>query len=205
MKKGCILIAITTTLLCSCSTKTGQQGEIVANDSVSAVTGSATTEPVDKGSLAEEVQQRVAAMYDDIINHYIIDSLDNWNSHELYFSDSLKWLYSQLPDDDIIIDFDPWTWAQDYDTLFYKKVEVAMLTQDTAQATVTLSLWKGDDHPIILELIRERHGDDSTLPKWYVNDFRSGENPTWSSVADEIRDYIKNYKQKSSNIHQTKS
>ena len=195
MKKGCILIAITTTLLCSCSTKTGQQGETVANDSVSAVTDSTMTELADHASMACEVQQRVAAMYDDIINHYKNDSFDNWNSHELYFSDSLKWLYSQLPDDDIIIDFDPWTWTQDYDTLFYKKVEVAILAQDTAQATITLSLWKGDNHPIILELIREKHGDDSALPKWYVNDFRSGENPTLSSVADEIRDYIKNYKQ----------
>ncbi len=157
--------------------------------------GNSTLDNDELPNLAD-IEKRVAEMYNDIIEHYNTDPISNWDSHELYFSDSLKWLYSQLPDDDIIIDWDPWTWSQDYDTLAYKKVEVVLSARDRAQATVTLSLRKDTDQPVVLELIREKHGGENELPEWYVNDIRSGTNSTWTSVADEIRDYIKNYKEK---------
>ena len=191
-----IQIILMAMLFCSCSAKTGQQDKTVANDSISAVADLATTESAYNESLAVEVQQRVAAMYDDVFDHYNRSDFASWSSHDLYFSDSLKSLWSMLPDDEEVIDFDPWTWTQDYDTLAYKRIDVFMLTQDSAQAIITLSLWKNyPEYPVILDMVREKHGDSSAPANWYVNDIRNGERAEWSSIADDIRDYIKEFKQ----------
>ena len=196
MRRIYVQIILMALLLCSCSGKTGQQGKTVANDSLSAVADLTTVEPADDGALAVEVQQRVAAMYDDVFDHYNRNEFASWSSHDLYFSDSLKRLWSMLPDDEEIIDYDPWTWAQDYDTLVYQRIDVSMLTQDTAQAIITLSLWKNyPRYPVILDMVREKHGDSSATADWYVNDIRNGEHPEWPSIADAIIDYIKEFKQ----------
>lgn len=201
MKLEFAIICITAVMLCCCSSRKGQPDVSVQNDSLSVASeemedaGNSSLDNDELPNLAD-IEKRVAKMYDDIIEHYNTNSISNWDSHELYFSDSLKWLYSQLPADDIIIDWDPWTWSQDYDTLAYKKVEVVLSARDRAQATVTLSLGKDTDQPVVLELIREKHGGENEQPEWYVNDIRSGTNSTWTSVADDIRDYIKNDKQK---------
>ena len=191
-----IQIILMAMLLCSCSAKKEQQGKTLANDSISAVADLTTTESADNESLAVEVHQKVAAMYDDVFDHYNRSDFVSWNSHDLYFSDSLKSLWSMLPDDEEVIDFDPWTWSQDYDTLAYKRIDVFMLTQDTAQAIITLSLWKNyPEYPVILDMVREKHDDSSASADWYVNDIRNGEHTEWSSIADDIRDYIKEFKQ----------
>ena len=177
-------------LLCGCSTKKEQQGEAFAVDSlhIDSVrdTSAMVGDSADYKALAAEVRQRVAAMYDDIFDHYNREDFNNWNSHDLYFSDSLKWYWAQLPDDEEVIEMDPWTWAQDYDTLKYKKIEAELLAKDTAKATVTLSLWKeSKDYPITLTMVCENQG-------WYVNDVKYEKCP---SLIDEIRSYIKEYKQ----------
>ena len=44
-------------------------------------------------------------------------------------------------------------------------------------------------------MVREKHDDSSASADWYVNDIRNGEHTEWSSIADDIRDYIKEFKQ----------
>lgn len=199
MKSKFAIICITAAMLCCCSSRRGQTDVSVQNDPLSVGTeemedaGNSSLDNDELPNLAD-IEKRVAEMYDDIIEHYNTDSISNWDSHELYFSDSLKWLYSQLPDDEEVVEVDPWTWTQDYDTLAYIGADVKMAAQDTVIATVHLLLWhENPNYPVVLRMVKEKHSDKTD---WYVDDTSNGEHPNWPSVADEIRDYIKNDKEK---------
>ena len=199
MKSEFAIICITAAMLCCCSSRRGQTDVSVQNDSLSVGTeemkdaGNSTLDNEELPNLAD-IEKRVAEMYDDIIEHYNTDSISNWDSHELYFSDSLKWLYSQLPDDEEVVEVDPWTWTQDYDTLAYIGADMKMAAQDTVIATVHLLFWhENHSYPVVLRMVKEKHSDKTD---WYVDDTSNGKHPNWPSVADEIRDYIKNVKEK---------
>ena len=157
----------------------------VGDRSAAAADAESVTE--DYQQLAPEVEKRVAAIYDDVFDHYNRGDFGDYLSDK-YFSRTLKQLWDALPDDEEVIEADPWTGAQDFDRLSYAQIDVEMIAQDTAKATVMISLWKDDSHPIILSLVREEKDGGEN---WYVDDFRDGEDSDYPSLAEEIRNYIK--------------
>ncbi|MBQ8487745.1 MAG: hypothetical protein IJ533_08885 [Prevotella sp.] len=151
--------------------------------------------------LSEEVSKRVTAMFDDVFRHYAIeDSLirieesplgnkktDDWDKTS-YYSESLKALWDKLPDDDIVIDYDPWTMSQDYDTLVCRKVEVLSVNKDSAVVEVTIFLSKNwPEKKIRLEMTNEKK-PASEKADWYIADFQYN-----GSMAKEISDYLKEF------------
>lgn len=193
MKRHIYYMAIMATLLGSCSSKTGQQGEAVAKDTLSAVADTTTSVAMEDSAelrtLAAEVERRVAAMYDDVFDHFNREDFASWD-YEKYFSDSLLALWKSLPDDELVLDMNPWTWSQDYDTLAYTRIDVDLKSKDMARATIILALWPGYDSSVTIDLVRQQRSlqDGAT---WLVNDFREGSHPDWPSVAEQIKDYLK--------------
>lgn len=185
-RKG-IYFAIMALLLCSCSGKTGQQQGEVAE--VASRNSLQQDEVADKDSL--EVRQRVAAIYDDVFDHYNRMDYDSWSSLA-YFSESLNSLWSELPEEEAVVDVSPWMMAQDYDTLACQKVEVISVTKDSAMVDVVVLLSeKWPTNIVRLLLVREQH-EETDKADWYIDDFRHEADSY--SVVNVIRDYIKNYK-----------
>lgn len=180
-------------LSCSSGKKEGRQDADAISIDSSRVDGdttcATTSDTISTLSLVEEVKQRVAAMYDDVFDHFNREDFAPWN-YEKYFSDSLLALWNKLPDDEEVLDMDPWTWTQDYDTLAYTRIDVDLKAQDTARATVTLALWSRYESQVAIDLVRQQRGSQGSA-SWLINDFREGSHPDWPSVAEQIRDYLK--------------
>ena len=158
--------------------------------------------PEQQNDLSEAVAQRVTAMFNDVYRHYAIEDslirikeapLENektgdWDKTR-YYSESLKALWDKMPNDDIVIDYDPWTMSQDYDTLVCRKVEVLSVNKDSAVVDVTIFLseiWP--EKKIRLEMTNEKK-QAAGKADWYIADFQYN-----GSMAKEISDYLKEYK-----------
>ena len=94
-----------------------------------------------------------------------------------------------LTNDDIVIDYDPWTMSQDYDTLVCRKVEVLSVNKDSAVVDVTIFLSENwPEKKIRLEMTNEKK-QAAGKADWYIADFQYN-----GSMAKEISDYLKEYK-----------
>ena len=183
--KQLYVISLIALFICGCSGGSKQQGETVAND-----LSFASTDSADDQALATGVLQRVEAMYKDVFRHFSEEKDASWSS-DIYFSNSLFSLWHQMPDDELVIDSDPWTMAQDFDTLACKGIDILFLEQDSALVNVVVFLSdKWPSNTIQLKLVREQH-KDADQAEWYIDDFRSDD----YSVASQIKDYLKESQQ----------
>ena len=144
---------------------------------------------------AAKVRERVVNIYDEIFAHESkYSNRDGWDSGK-YFSDSLQRLWKELPESEVVIDYDIWTCSQDYDTLRYTKVEAMTYREDSAYADVTLALfYNGPEQTIRLSLVCQQKPENDSA-NWYVEDIQVKDTIHWPSLADEIRNYIKDIKQ----------
>ena len=149
-EKNLILIGLIALSSFGCKGNLMHRGEDVQKDLASALsTDSLFIDSDRQKNLSEAIAQRVTAMFNDVYRHYAIaDSLirieksplenkktGNWEK-TCYYSESLKALWDKMPDDDIVIDYDPWTMSQDYDTLVCQNVEVLSLSNDSLTSKV---------------------------------------------------------------------
>jgi hypothetical protein len=205
-EKKLYLIGLIALSSIGCTGKLMHQVPDKQNDTVStASSNSLTSDVMDserQQKLSQEVVQRVTAMFNDVYRHYAttdslieigespseIEKNDNWDKTR-YYSESLKALWDKMPLDDIVIDYDPWTMAQDYDTLVCQKVEVLTVNKDSAVVDVTIFLSKNwPEKKIRLEMANEKK-KASDRADWYIADFQYN-----GSMAKEISDYLKEYK-----------
>lgn len=200
-EKKFFLIGLIVISAVGCTGNSKQQDNSLQNDSIlSALNDSLSSEVADSLSdhtNPEAIAHRVTAMFNDVYRHYAIeDSIINngktVTSHidkTVYYSASLKALWDKLPDYDIVIDYDPWIMAQDYDTLVCKNVTVTSVTSTTATADVTIFLSKNwPEKTIRLQLVYEKN-KTANKDDWFIADFQYN-----GSMAKEISDYLKEYK-----------
>ncbi len=185
-----------------CTSRTKQQMNSLQNDSILSVRvdslSSETTDSLSAYNNYEAIAHRVTAMFNDVYRHYAIeDSIINngktVTSHidkTIYYSASLKALWDKLPEDDIVIDYDPWTMSQDYDTLVCRNVAVRSVTNKTAIVDVEIFLSRNwPEKTIRLQLVYEKN-KTANKDDWYIADFQYN-----GSMAKEISDYLKEYNQ----------
>lgn len=185
-----------------CTSRTKQQMNSLQNDSILSVRvdslSSETTDSLSAYNNYEAIAHRVTAMFNDVYRHYAIeDSIINngktVTSHidkTIYYSASLKALWDKLPEDDIVIDYDPWTMSQDYDTLVCRNVAVRSVTNKTAIVDVEIFLSRNwPEKTIRLQLVYEKN-KTANKDDWFIADFQYN-----GSMAKEISDYLKEYNQ----------
>jgi hypothetical protein len=189
-----------------CTGNLKHQGVAMQDDSASVVSSDSplrdAMDTEQQNDLSTAISQRVTAMFNDVYRHYAttdslieigespseIEKNDDWDKTR-YYSESLKALWDKMPLDDIVIDYDPWTMAQDYDTLVCQKVEVLTVNKDSAVVDVTIFLSKNwPEKKIRLEMANEKK-KASDRADWYIADFQYN-----GSMAKEISDYLKEYK-----------
>jgi hypothetical protein len=189
-----------------CTGNLKHQGVAMQDDSASVVSSDSplrdAMDTEQQNDLSTAISQRVTAMFNDVYRHYaIIDSLikteesllenekvNNFDKTK-YYSESLKALWDKMPHDDVVIDYDPWTMSQDYDTLVCRKVEVLSVNKDSAVVDVTIFLSENwPEKKIRLEMTNEKK-QAAGKADWYIADFQYN-----GSMAKEISDYLKEYK-----------
>jgi hypothetical protein len=189
-------------VLGGCTSRTKQQTNSLQNDSILSVRvdslSSETKDSLSAYNNYEAIAHRVTAMFNDVYRHYAIeDSIINngkpVTSHidkTIYYSASLKALWDKLPEDDIVIDYDPWTMSQDYDTLVCRNVAVRSVTNKTAIVDVEIFLSRNwPEKTIRLQLVYEKN-KTANKDDWFIADFQYN-----GSMAKEISDYLKEYNQ----------
>jgi hypothetical protein len=189
-------------VLGGCTSRTKQQMNSLQNDSILSVRvdslSSETTDSLSAYNNYEAIAHRVTAMFNDVYRHYAIeDSIINngktVTSHidmTIYYSASLKALWDKLPEDDIVIDYDPWTMSQDYDTLVCRNVAVRSVTNKTAIVDVEIFLSRNwPEKTIRLQLVYEKN-KTANKDDWFIADFQYN-----GSMAKEISDYLKEHNQ----------
>jgi hypothetical protein len=202
MKKYLFSICMIVWVVIGCTSRTKQQMNSLQNDSILSVRvdslSSETTDSLSAYNNYEAIAHRVTAMFNDVYRHYAIeDSIINngktVTSHidkTIYYSASLKALWDKLPEDDIVIDYDPWTMSQDYDTLVCRNVAVRSVTNKTAIVDVEIFLSRNwPEKTIRLQLVYEKN-KTANKDDWYIADFQYN-----GSMAKEISDYLKEYNQ----------
>ena len=185
-----------------CTSRTKQQMNSLQNDSILSVRvdslSSETTDSLSAYNNYEAIAHRVTSMFNDVYRHYAIeDSIINngktVTSHidkTIYYSASLKALWDKLPEDDIVIDYDPWTMSQDYDTLVCRNVAVRSVTNKTAIVDVEIFLSRNwPEKTIRLQLVYEKN-KTANKDDWFIADFQYN-----GSMAKEISDYLKEHNQ----------
>jgi hypothetical protein len=189
-------------VLGGCTSRTKQQTNSLQYDSILSVRvdslSSETTDSLSAYNNYEAIAHRVTAMFNDVYRHYAIeDSIINngktVTSHidkTIYYSASLKALWDKLPEDDIVIDYDPWTMSQDYDTLVCRNVAVRSVTNKTAIVDVEIFLSRNwPEKTIRLQLVYEKN-KTANKDDWFIADFQYN-----GSMAKEISDYLKEHNQ----------
>lgn len=202
MKKYLFSICMIVWVVIGCTSRTKQQMNSLQNDSILSVRvdslSSETTDSLSAYNNYEAIAHRVTAMFNDVYRHYAIeDSIINngktVTSHidkTIYYSASLKALWDKLPKDDIVIDYDPWTMSQDYDTLVCRNVAVRSVTNKTAIVDVEIFLSRNwPEKTIRLQLVYEKN-KTANKDDWFIADFQYN-----GSMAKEISDYLKEYNQ----------
>jgi hypothetical protein len=202
MKKYLFSICMIVWVVIGCTSRTKQQMNSLQNDSILSVRvdslSSETTDSLSAYNNYEAIAHRVTAMFNDVYRHYAIeDSIINngktVTSHidkTIYYSASLKALWDKLPEDDIVIDYDPWTMSQDYDTLVCRNVAVRSVTNKTAIVDVEIFLSRNwPEKTIRLQLVYEKN-KTANKDDWFIADFQYN-----GSMAKEISDYLKEYNQ----------
>jgi hypothetical protein len=202
MKKYLFSICMIVWVVIGCTSRTKQQTNSLQNDSILSVRvdslSSETTDSLSAYNNYEAIAHRVTAMFNDVYRHYAIeDSIINngktVTSHidkTIYYSASLKALWDKLPEDDIVIDYDPWTMSQDYDTLVCRNVAVRSVTNKTAIVDVEIFLSRNwPEKTIRLQLVYEKN-KTANKDDWFIADFQYN-----GSMAKEISDYLKEYNQ----------
>lgn len=201
MKKFLFAICMITLVLAGCTGNAKQQDNSLQNDSIlSALNDSLSSEAVDSlpaYTNSEVIAKRVYAMFNDVYKHYAMNDsiIENGGTAKspfdrtIYYSESLKTLWDKMPKDDIVIDYDPWTMSQDYDTLLCKNVTVSSVTNTTSTADVTIYLSKNWPEKTIRVQLAYEKKNTSDKPDWYIADFQYN-----GSMAKEISDYLKEYK-----------
>lgn len=201
-RKFLFVICMIALVLGGCTSRTKQQTNSLQNDSILSVRvdslSSETTDSLSAYNNYEAIAHRVTAMFNDVYRHYAIeDSIINngktVTSHidkTIYYSASLKALWDKLPEDDIVIDYDPWTMSQDYDTLVCRNVAVRSVTNKTAIVDVEIFLSRNwPEKTIRLQLVYEKN-KTANKDDWFIADFQYN-----GSMAKEISDYLKEYNQ----------
>jgi hypothetical protein len=202
MKKYLFSICMIVWVVIGCTSRTKQQMNSLQNDSILSVRvdslSSETTDSLSAYNNYEAIAHRVTAMFNDVYRHYAIeDSIINngktVTSHidkTIYYSASLKALWDKLPEDDIVIDYDPWTMSQDYDTLVCRNVAVRSVTNKTAIVDVEIFLSRNwPEKTIRLQLVYEKN-KTANNDDWFIADFQYN-----GSMAKEISDYLKEHNQ----------
>jgi hypothetical protein len=202
MKKYLFSICMIVWVVIGCTSRTKQQMNSLQNDSILSVRvdslSSETTDSLSAYNNYEAIAHRVTAMFNDVYRHYAIeDSIINngktVTTHidkTIYYSASLKALWDKLPEDDIVIDYDPWTMSQDYDTLVCRNVAVRSVTNKTAIVDVEIFLSRNwPEKTIRLQLVYEKN-KTANKDDWFIADFQYN-----GSLAKEISDYLKEYNQ----------
>lgn len=190
-----------------CTGNLKHQGVAMQDDSASVVSSDSplrdAMDTEQQNDLSTAISQRVTAMFNDVYRHYaIIDSLikteesllenekvNNFDKTK-YYSESLKALWDKMPHDDVVIDYDPWTMSQDYDTLVCRNVAVRSVTNKTAIVDVEIFLSRNwPEKTIRLQLVYEKN-KTANKDDWFIADFQYN-----GSMAKEISDYLKEYNQ----------
>ena len=67
----------------------------------------------------------------------------------------MKKLWNQLPDDDLVVDFDPFIDAQDFDHISVADIEVTNLQEKRADAKVTVDIGFTEPSIIVFKMVKE--------------------------------------------------
>lgn len=136
----------------------------------------------------KDVETRVNEMYSHVFKWYIEHatdcSLPQENYDSLYFSTGLKQLIAQASDiseqtGDVVIDYDYWIAAQDWDKdLSFKVLKATKKCGKKATATICIHNC-GSDTNVNISLVYERG-------KWFIDDI--------NGLRKAIKDSLKNYK-----------
>ena len=134
--------------------------------------------------LARKVCSRVEQMYTKVFADY---NNNRFRTYHEYFSRRLDSLYNKLPDDEMVINADLWTWTQEFVSLALENVCVDSVLNDTAWAVVTFSDG-GYKNDVRLILVSEQHG--TSEKEWYIEDFIHVRNAS-RSIQDDMLDYFR--------------
>ena len=118
--------------------------------------------------LEEEVKARIYDIYQQISEAYA-DFTSSTLDTSKFFSSTLKKLWNQLPDDDLVVDFDPFIDAQDFDHISVADIEVTNLQEKRADAKVTVDIGFTEPSIIVFKMVKEL--DENKNPNWMINDF----------------------------------
>lgn len=117
--------------------------------------------------LEEEVKARIYDIYQQISEAYS-DFTSSTLDKSQFFSSTLKKLWNQLPDDDLVVDFDPFIDAQDFDHISVADIEVTNLQEKRADAKVTVDIGFTEPSIIVFKMVKEL--DENKTPNWMIND-----------------------------------
>ena len=171
MKKSKFLVALALggIVMISCS---GSKKPATESDSVVAVKDSSEMVVEDKKEWSEEqekeLKERINYIYQQVAESYA-DITSSGFENTAFFSSRLKSLWNKLPDDDLVVDFDPYINAQDYNKISVADIEVRKLQEKRAEAKVTVDLGFSEPSNIVLRMVKER--DENNGQNWMIDDF----------------------------------
>ena len=171
MKKSKFLVALAlggfTMISCSNSTK-----PVTESDSAVSVKDSSEMVVEVKKEWSEEqekeLKERINYIYQQVAESYADITSSGLEKTE-FFSSRLKSLWNKLPDDDLVIDFDPYINAQDYNEISVEDIEVRKLQEKRAEAKLTVDLGFSEPNNIVLRMVKER--DENNGQNWMIDDF----------------------------------